>query len=102
MYSLNTLRKINARAAEAPRGEDTFSRHCSHCVNVKTDPEPGVVSRSVVIHSAKHRNTAYLEGKRAENLLVALQASNSVVEHDRLIEEAYNGVPVGKQQVVSA
>ena len=75
MYSLNTLRKINADRCAAPAREDELTRHASHCVSVKD----GV--RSVVLHSAKHRNTAF-------------------TKQDALIEAYYNGVPTGKQVVV--
>lgn len=93
MYGLNTIRKINAERCAAPVREDETTRHCSHCVSVKD----GV--KSVVLHSAKHRNTAFITGSTAETFLVKLTASNSVVEHDRLIEEFYNTVPTGKQLV---
>lgn len=94
MYSLNTLRKINADRCAAPAREDELTRHASHCVSVKD----GV--RSVVLHSAKHRNTAFITGHAATRFLAEFQATNSVTKQDALIEAYYNGVPTGKQVVV--
>ena len=91
MYSLNTLRKLNDARCAAPAREDELTRHCSHCVSVKD----GV--RSVVLHSAKHRNTAFISGHTATRFLAELQGSNSVVEHDAITERYYNAVPTGKQ-----
>lgn len=95
MYDLNTIRKINAKAASAPAREDERTRHCSHCVSVKD----GV--KSVVLHSAKHRNTAFISGHTAEQFLVAWQGSNSDIEHDRPVERYYNAVPTGKQRLAA-
>ena len=96
MYSLTTLRKINDARCAKPAAEETFTRHCSHCVSIKD----GV--RSVVLHSAKHRNTAFITGHTATKFLAELQATNSDVKRDAIVEAYYNAVPTGKQRLVHA
>jgi hypothetical protein len=96
MYSLNSIRKINDARCAKPAAEETFTRHCSHAVSVKD----GV--RSVVLHSAKHRNTAFITGATATRFLAELQAENSDTRRDAVIERYYNAVPTGKQRIIAA
>lgn len=99
MYSLQTLRKLNAQRAAKPAREDETTRHCSHCVSLKT--VRGREIRQVVLHSAKHRDTAYIEGAAATRFLAEIQATNSDVRRDAIVERWYNTAPTGKQSIAA-
>jgi hypothetical protein len=87
MHSLTTLRKINAERCKAPLSETETSRHCSHCVSIQNVKGKDV--RTVVLHSAKQRNTTALTGDTATRFLVEFQALNSQTRKDALIERYF-------------
>lgn len=88
MWDLATIKSINSRPAKV---EDTFNRHCSFS---------GTAEDGIVLHSAKQRNTVYLQGNRewAPRRSVAPAASfmsrwfsvNSAEARDRLVESYFN------------
>ena len=71
---------MNDAAAAKPRAETAFTRHCSYAKS----PLGGLV-----LHSALHRSTVYLEGKAATNFLVSWFATNSAKKRDRLVESFF-------------
>lgn len=84
MWDLQAIRIMNRRSALA---EDNFNRHCSY----SGDPEHGIV-----LHSAKQRSTRHLAGNvvnpgnsPAGKFLARWLASNSVEEHDHLVESYF-------------
>ena len=93
MYSLNTIHKINAERCKAPSAESTHDRHCSYCVSVNNG------KRGIVLHSAKNRSTAYIEGAAATRFLVEIQSTNAFEKRDSIIERYFSAVPTGKQRV---
>lgn len=88
MYSLNTIRHINAPKA-VPAKEDAFSRHCSYHASPK----------GVVLHSAKHRSTGFIEGAQAKRFLADVQSTNSQTKKDAIVESYFGSVPTGKQRI---
>jgi hypothetical protein len=98
MFDLITLRKLNAKRCASPKAETTSSRHCSHCVSVRGTGRSAVTQ--VVLHSARHRNTAFIEGRAAKQFLVEFQSTNSQTRQNALIERWYNTIPTGKQNIV--
>jgi len=79
MYSLPTLMRLNAQPRPAAETETT--RHCSF---------NGNASRGVIIHSAKHRNTLFLQaGDDASAFLRSYRARRSAGSRDRLIESYF-------------
>ena len=99
MYSLSVIKSINARAAAAPKAEATFDRHCSFATSFKTVGNREV--RQVVLHSAKHRSTGYIEGAAALRFLVEIQSTNAFEKRDSIIERYFSAVPHGKQKLVA-
>ena len=99
MYNLHTIHKINAERCAKPQREDETTRHCSYCVSIRR--VQGRDERQIVLHSAKHRNTAFIKGAAAPRFLVEYQACNSYVRKDALIERYFNSAPTGKQNIVS-
>ena len=63
MYSLNTLQKLNAERCKAPARESETTRHCSYCVSIGRSGKKPI--KQVVLHSAKHRNTALISWRRS-------------------------------------
>lgn len=95
MYSLQSLHKINAEAAQKPRHEDELSRHCSYHVSVARSG-----NRTIILHSAKQRSTAAIENQLAcRKFLCDVQATNSVEKRDALIEGYFSAAPRGKQRL---
>lgn len=64
MFDLATLKKINAAP---PKVEDNHNRHCSFT---------GSVADGIVLHSAKLRNTVFLNCKQAAMFMRRFRALN--------------------------
>lgn len=93
MYSLNTLHRINAKAASAPARETETSRNCSYC----EQPDG-----AVVLHSARQRSTAYIGPEAGKRFLAAWFGTNSQEKKNSLVESYFNSAPTGKQELVTA
>lgn len=91
MYSLNTLAKINARAATAPRAETETTRHCSYCAS----------RAGVVLHSARQRSTAFISGAQARKFQAGWLSTNSTTVRDGLVESFFNSASTGKRKVAA-
>ena len=91
MYSLTTLRKINAEAAKAPRHETDATRRCSYKRS----------RAGIVLHSARQRSTAFIEGRRADLFEAAWLGTNSAEKRDQIVESYFRSVATGKQTKVS-
>jgi len=90
MYCLAVIHKINADAAKAPKRETDQSRRCSYHRS----------SRGIVLHSARNRSTAFIEGKRrCDRFEVEWSATNSADKRDALVESYFNTLPTGKQKI---
>ena len=98
MYGLNTIRKINAERCARPSPESETTRHCSHAVSTRQVGNREI--RQVVLHSARQRSTALIEGATAARFLVEYQSTNSLTSQDAIIEKYFSGVPTGKQALV--
>jgi hypothetical protein len=92
MYSLNTIRQINASAASRPRETET-TRLCSFI-----EQRDG----SVILHSAKQRSTGWLSPKQAKAFHLEWRSTNSTDKRNQIIESYFASVPVGKQKITYA
>jgi len=92
MYALNTIIAINAKAASAPKHETETTRHCSYCQS----------RAGIVLHSAKQRSTAFIEGAAAKRFLAGWLSTNSATKRDALVESYFSAAPTGKQRLVAA
>lgn len=78
MYSLDTIRSLNAKAA-APV-EDNFSRLCSFTRS----------PRGIVLHSALKRSTAHLDGDEAAKFLRMAARNRTPAKRNALIESYFS------------
>ena len=79
MYSLEQINKLNAAAVAAKPVESETSRHCSFVRS----------SQGVVLHSAKQRSTAFLDGNEAAKFLRMAARNRSPERRDKLIESYF-------------
>lgn len=92
MYSLATIIHINAAAASAPKAETEATRHCSFHKS----------KAGIVLHSARLRSTAFIEGKAAQKRFeVEMLSTNSQVKKDGIIESYFASAPTGKRRLRS-
>jgi hypothetical protein len=80
MFDLPTIIKMNAAPV---RVEDNHNRHCSFTQASATE---------VVLHSAKLRNTVFLEGPKATRFLNKVRGYKDVTKRDAFIESFFIGV----------
>lgn len=79
MYSLETIKKLNAEAAVRAASETETTRHCSY---VKS-------AGGVVLHSAKRRSTLFLDGLIAARFLRMAARNRTPGRRDALIESYF-------------
>ena len=79
MYSLDTIKSLNAKAATAPAVETETTRHCSFVRS----------SQGVVLHSARQRSTVFLSGNDAAKFLRMAARNRSPARRDALIESYF-------------
>ena len=79
MYSLETIKKLNAEAAVRAAAETETTRHCSFVRS----------SQGVVLHSAKLRSTAFLDGNEAARFLRLAARNRTPGRRDALIESYF-------------
>ncbi len=79
MYSIETIKKLNAEAATRAAAETETTRHCSY---VKS-------SQGVVLHSAKLRSTCFLDGNEAAKFLRLSARNRTPARRDALIESYF-------------
>lgn len=82
MYSLNTISKLNDRAAARPATPQV--RNCSFT---------GTSTRGIVLHSAKRQSTALLTPFKAKTFLAGWKGTNSVEKRNELVETYFNSAP---------
>lgn len=79
MYSLDTIKKLNAEAATRAAAETETTRHCSYVKSLQ----------GVVLHSAKQRSTCFLDGNEAARFLRMAARNRTPVRRDALIESYF-------------
>jgi hypothetical protein len=87
MHGLSEIRRMNNKAVAAyKRGaaESETSRHCSYAGT----PEDGIV-----LHSAKNRSCAFIQGRKAVKFMAEWLSSNSAEKHDSLVESYFAHSP---------
>jgi hypothetical protein len=87
MHSIEGIRSLNRKAAARAKrvaAESETSRHCSYS---------GDVENGVVLHSAKQRSTAFIEGGKARVFLAAWLGTNSAEAHNKLVESYFAHSP---------
>lgn len=80
MHCLETLHRLNAKAAARPAAETETTRHCSYS---------GDEALGLVLHSAKQRSTCFLSGASATYFLTRWLVTNSVDVRDQLVESYF-------------
>ena len=76
MYSLDTLKKMNADAVTRATAETETTRHCSFVRS----------SQGVVLHSARQRSTVFLSGNDAAKFLRMSARNRTPARRDAIIE----------------
>lgn len=79
MYSLETIKKLNAEAATRAAAETETTRHCSFVRS----------AQGVVLHSAKQRSTLFIDGLIAARFLRMSARNRMPAARDRLIESYF-------------
>jgi hypothetical protein len=80
MFDLPTIIKMNKAPVKV---EDNHNRHCSFTQASATE---------VVLHSAKLRNTVFLEGRKAIRFLNKVRGYRTAERRDKFIESFFAGV----------
>lgn len=80
MFDLDTIKKMNSPENTQRKPEDNFSRQCSFSGDEKT---------GVVLHSALHRNTAFLSPDKVPTFMAAWNAAPTQEEKNAVVERYF-------------